>query len=118
MRPATRRAAASFSREELALLDQPSADGLDVGAVLTPDGWVVAAPLAETVDAVRREATGPMTDQDALQTMLKARGRETGRSAASRQELGKFKTRLSRQRAATKTASPIAKKVPPKKRTP
>lgn len=99
------RDAASFGIDELALMTDP---------VLTPQGWVVPAPLVKRVDEVRQRlrAEGkPHTDKDALIEMLVASARSQGRALwRVTQDLGAARTRLSRARTAITEG---AIKVPP-----
>lgn len=104
--PTTQRAAESFTADEVALLDEP---------VLTPDGWVVPGPLVQHVDVVKDELAnsgGESGDQHALKRILERAATANGKSTlASLNQLGKLKTRVSRQRAQAITVR--SQKVPP-----
>lgn len=102
----TQRSAESFTADEVALLDQP---------VLTPDGWVVPGPLVPHVDLVKEELANSGAesgDQQALKKILERAATANGKSTlASLNQLGKLKTRVSRQRAQAITVR--SQKVPP-----
>lgn len=103
MHPTTTR---DLTADEVALLDKP---------VLTPRGWVVPGPLVPHVDHVRAElraAKRQSSDQHALKEILERVARANGKSVlGSLEALGKFKTKVSRQRNQAITVRP--KKVPP-----
>jgi hypothetical protein len=104
MQPTTQRSADSFTADELALFKKDE-------AVLTPDGWVVAAPLVQHVDRVigeLRESGHESSDQHALEKIRERAARSSGKRSAS---LGSLKTRVSRERKQAITER--SKKVPP-----
>lgn len=108
------RTATSFTMDELVMLDEP---------VLTPDGWVVPAPLVPHVDAMLeqiRSEGDPLvaTDKEALRRIIVAWANQRGKSAAQSvtDNLQKLQTRLSRARAGLANRPPITDalgKMPP-----
>lgn len=106
MHPTTTRDPDTFTADEVALLDKP---------VLTSRGWVVPGPLVQHVDRVRAGLMAgklPSGDQHALIEILANAARASGKSVlGSRKDLGKLKTKVSRQRKQAITVR--TKKVPP-----
>lgn len=89
-KPTTTRRADSFTLDDVVLLDKP---------VLTPQGWVVPAPIIPHVDRERerlKAAHRPSSDTDALAEILR---RATGSDHKTRALLPRHKVRLSRTRS-------------------
>lgn len=88
-RPTTTRSADSFTIDDVVLLDK---------RVLTPQGWVVPAPIVPHVDRERERLKAeqrPHTDADALREILR---RATGSDIQAGRSLNRHKVRLTRSR--------------------
>lgn len=88
-KPTTTRSADSFTIDDVVLLDK---------AVLTPQGWVVPAPIVPHVDRERERLKAeqrPHTDADALREILR---RATGSDIQAGLSLNRHKVRLTRLR--------------------
>ena len=87
--PMTTRTADSFTIDDVVLLDEP---------VLTPQGWVVPAPIVPHVERERErlQAAGkPHSDADALREILR---RALGSDIKAGRVLNRHKVRLTRAR--------------------
>lgn len=88
-KPTTTRSADSFTIDDVVLLDEP---------VLTPQGWVVPAPIVPHVERERerlKAAQRPSSDTDALREILR---RVLGSDIKAGRVLNRHKVRLTRAR--------------------